>query len=161
MSRGGSGAAHETQAVTGRPCRTLTVTCLDAPGGGARRDLGVGDGGRLLSFDAEQARALLPVVQFMVSRPGLADTVWRQATAAELLLHRHRHRLDGAPLLAAAIASYAATANATPFQVSSMRDQLALLRDLGDLGGGYRRAPGGSARATVTASREPANRTSA
>ena len=81
--------------------------------------------------DAEKARALLPVVQFMVDRPGLADTVWRQATSAELLLHQHR--LDGVPPLAAAVASYAAAAaTATPFQVSSMRDQLALLRDLGD-----------------------------
>lgn len=81
--------------------------------------------------DVNQARALLPVVQFMVDRPGLADTVWRRATAAELLLHQHR--LDGAPPLATAVAAYAtAAAAATPFQVSSMRDQLALLRDLGD-----------------------------
>jgi hypothetical protein len=81
--------------------------------------------------DAEQARALLPVVQFMVGRPGLEDSVWRRATAAELLLHQHR--LDGAPPLAVVVAAYAAAAaTGTPFQVSSMRDQLALLCDLGD-----------------------------
>lgn len=81
--------------------------------------------------DAEQARALLPVVQFMVDRPGLDYTVWRQATAAELLLHQHR--IYGAPPLADAVAAYAAAAaTGTPFQVSSIRDQLVLLRDLGD-----------------------------
>jgi hypothetical protein len=81
--------------------------------------------------DTEQARRLLPVVQFMVDRPGLADTVWRQATAAELQLHRFL--LDGEPTLDSVIALYVAAARlATPFQVTSMREQLALLRDLGD-----------------------------
>jgi hypothetical protein len=81
--------------------------------------------------DTEQARALLPVVQFMVDRPGLDHTVWRQATAAELLLHQHR--IDGTPPLADVVAAYAAAAAAgSPFQISSIRDQLVLLRDLGD-----------------------------
>jgi len=105
--------------------------------------------------DAEQARALLPVVQFMVDRPGLADSVWRQATAAELLLHQHQ--LDGVPPLAAAADAYAAAAaTATPFQIASMRDQLALLRDLGDPPEVVEAVLAALLQAAVTAGRGPA-----
>lgn len=82
--------------------------------------------------DADHARSLLPVVRFMVDRPDIPDTVWRQATAAELVLHEHL--LDGQPPGVDDVArAYArAAAPAKPFEVSSMRDQLKLLRDLGD-----------------------------
>lgn len=83
------------------------------------------------SADADQARALVPVVRFMVDRPGVADTVWRRATAAELLLHEHG--LDGNPSLDTVVYAYAAVAaTARPQQLASMRNQLDLLRDLGD-----------------------------
>jgi hypothetical protein len=83
------------------------------------------------SKDADQARALVPVVRFMVDRPGVADTVWRRATVAELMLHKYR--LDGNPLLEAAVRAYAAVAaTAGPQQLASMRNQLDLLRALGD-----------------------------
>lgn len=81
--------------------------------------------------DRAQARALLPVVRFMVERPGVPDTVWRRATAAELLLHEHQ--LDGRPPLDDAVRAYAAAAaTADPDEIGSMRSQLELLRDLGD-----------------------------
>lgn len=81
--------------------------------------------------DADKARELLPVVRFMVNRPGVPDSVWRRATAAELLLHEHR--LDESPSLDDVIRAYAAAAaTAKPAQIESMRKQLDLLRDLGD-----------------------------
>jgi hypothetical protein len=67
----------------------------------------------------------------MVERPGVADTVWRRATVAELLLHEHR--LNGQPSLDVAVRAYVAVAvTARPQQLASMRNQLDLLRELGD-----------------------------
>jgi hypothetical protein len=81
--------------------------------------------------DLDRARALLPVVRFMIDRPGVPDTVWRRATAAELLLHEHQ--LDGGPPLDDVVRAYAtAAATAGPDEIGSMRNQLQLLRDLGD-----------------------------
>jgi hypothetical protein len=81
--------------------------------------------------DLEQARALLPVVRFMIERPGIDDTVWRRATAAELLLHEHL--LDSGPSLDDVVRGYAAAAaTADREQRRSMRSQLELLRDEGD-----------------------------
>jgi tetratricopeptide (TPR) repeat protein len=88
-------------------------------------------GRRDSSPDAELARKLLPVVRFMVERPGVPDTVWRRATSAELLLNQHV--LEGEPAIDQVVAAYADAARiATPFQVESMRNQLALLQELGD-----------------------------
>jgi hypothetical protein len=81
--------------------------------------------------DRKHALTLLPVVRFMVERAGIADTVWRQATVAELLLHQHL--LEGQPLMADVVAAYAAAAAmAGPEELTSMRQQIEVLRDLGD-----------------------------
>jgi hypothetical protein len=81
--------------------------------------------------DAGQARALLPVVRFMITRPGVDATVWGRATAAELLLHEHL--LVGGPSLDDVVSGYAAAAaTADPEQRRSMRSQLELLRAEGD-----------------------------
>jgi hypothetical protein len=81
--------------------------------------------------DAERARALVPVVRFMLDRPAVPDSVWRRATAAELLLHEHL--LDGAPGTDAYARAYrSAAAGAMPFEIDSMRKQLRLFKLSGD-----------------------------
>jgi hypothetical protein len=76
--------------------------------------------------DAERARALVPVLRFMLDRPTTPDSVWHRAAMAELALYELV--LDGSGSVEGCFAAYAlAAAGATPRQIASMRKQLQLL----------------------------------
>jgi hypothetical protein len=85
--------------------------------------------------DVEQARALLPVVRFAVTRLGEPsdNDVWRVATVAELHLHEYLLTNDEEDLLVRATAQYARLAAVGgPSHRASAARQLQLFRDAGD-----------------------------